>query len=68
LQEREHRQAGGAEGEERADTPPPLLSGEPDAGLDPGTLGSCPEPRADAGPTEPSRSPIPEHFQHWNVP
>ena len=24
--------------------------GEPDMGLDPGTLGSCPEPKADAQP------------------
>jgi len=40
LREREHKQAGGAEGEERADTPPPLLSREPDAGLDLGALGS----------------------------
>jgi len=36
---------GEAEGEEEADSP---LSQEPDVGLDPRTLGSRPEPKADA--------------------
>ena len=31
--------------------------GDPDAGLDPGTLGSCPEPKADAQP-QPPRFPL----------
>jgi len=31
------------------------LSREPNAGLDPRTLGSRPEPKADAQPTEPPR-------------
>ena len=44
--ERESRQAGeAAEGEGEAGSP---LSREPDVGLDPTTLGSRPEPKADA--------------------
>ena len=43
---------GAAEGEGEADG---LLSREPDAGLDPRTLRSRPEPTADASPTEPPR-------------
>jgi len=37
LCEREHEQEGGAEGEREADSSP--LSREPNAGLNPGTLG-----------------------------
>ena len=43
--EREHEWRGGAEGEGEADS---LLSAEPDVGLDSITLGSRPEPKADA--------------------
>ena len=46
LREREQAQAGGtAEGEGEAGS---LLSGEPNAGLDPRILGSWPELKADA--------------------
>jgi len=38
------RAGGGAEGQGQADS---TLSREPDAGLDPRTLGSRPEPKAD---------------------
>ena len=34
-----------------------LLGREPDAGLDPGTLGSCPGPKADAQPWSPPEAP-----------
>ena len=44
LLERE-RECACTEGEGEADS---LLSREPDTGLDPGTLRSCPEPKADA--------------------
>ena len=40
-----HKLQGGAEGEGKAGFP---LSREPDVGLDPRTLGSLPEPKADA--------------------
>ena len=40
------RAGGGAKGETDS-----LLSGEPSTVLDPGTLGSSPEPKADAYPT-----------------
>ena len=33
------------------------LCGEPDVGLDPGTPGSCPEPKADAQPLSTQASP-----------
>ena len=45
MREREHKQGGGAEAE--ADYP---LSREPNAGLDPRTLESHPEPKADPQP------------------
>ena len=44
----------GVEGEGEADS---FLGREPEAGLDPRTLGSWPEPKADALLTEPSRQP-----------
>ena len=47
-----HEEEGGGEG--KADSP---LSRKPDAGLHLRTLGSRPEPKADAEPTEPPRSP-----------
>jgi len=43
--EKESMNGGGVEGEGEADSP---LSREPDVGLDPRTLGSWPEPKADA--------------------
>ena len=43
-----------AEAEGEADSP---QSREPDVGLDPRTLGSGPELKADASPAEPSRCP-----------
>ena len=45
--EREHKPWGGAQGEGEADSP---LSREPDLGLNTKTLGSWPEPKADAQP------------------
>lgn len=47
---------GGAEevGEGETDS---LMTGEPDTGLDPRTLGSGPEQKADAYPAEPLQSP-----------
>ena len=45
MRDRERAQAGGAAEEEREAGSP--LSKEPDAGLDPRTLGSWPEPKAD---------------------
>ena len=45
LRKREHEQGRGAEREAEADSP---LSREPDAGLNPRTLGSPPEPKADS--------------------
>jgi len=38
----------GREGQRERDRQTPPLSGEPDAGLDPRTPGSRPEPKADA--------------------
>ena len=53
--ERRHKQAEWqAEAEGEAGFPP---SKEPDVGLDPRTLGSWPEPKAAAYPTEPPRRP-----------
>ena len=46
--------AGGVEGGREAGF---MLSAEPDRGLDPKTLRSGPEPKSDAEPTEPPRSP-----------
>ena len=51
--EREHEQRIGADREGEADS---LLSKEPDKGLDPRTLRSRPEPKADTQPTE-----LPKH-------
>ena len=36
---------------------------EPDVGLDPGTLGSCPEPKADGQPLSHPGVPISLHFR-----
>jgi len=58
LTEREIARAGtqaGGMGEGEAGFP---QSREPDAGLDPRTLGSRPEPKAATQPTEPRRHPI----------
>ena len=44
LFEKENEQWGGAEGERETDSPP---SRKPDAGLDPRTLRSQPEPKSD---------------------
>ena len=43
----------GAEGEVEAESP---LGREPDTGLDPGTVGARPEPKADTQPTDPPRN------------
>ena len=43
-------------GERRREKQAPC--GEPDSGLDPGTLGSGPEPKADAQPLSPPGVPI----------
>lgn len=45
--------------------PSPTLSREPDTGLHPKTLGSSPELKADALPTEPPRRPRREHLNAW---
>ena len=56
MREREREQVGGgAEGEGEADSP---LSREPYVGLDPRTLSSSPELKADTSPMEPPRFPI----------
>ena len=39
------------------------LSREPNVGLDPRSLGSGPEPKADASPTEPPRCPPTVHHR-----
>ena len=52
--EREHKWGGGAERKGEADFP---LSSEPDSGLDPRTLKSCSELKADASHTEPPKLP-----------
>ena len=51
LESDEHKQVG----EEEADS---LLSREPDVGLDPRTLGSRPEPKADPQPAGPPGRPL----------
>ena len=48
LFDRERAQVGREAGRERGREAGSLLSREPDAGLDPGTLGSWPEPKAEA--------------------
>ena len=47
---------GGTERDEEGEAGSPL-SREPNVGLDPRTLGSWPEPKADTSPTEPPRCP-----------
>jgi len=62
---RESMSGGGVEGE--AGSPP---SREPDAGLDPKTPRSWPEPKADAQPTEPRRHPwgtFSDVFFKWSI-
>ena len=54
LKEREHKWRGEAEGEGEAGS---SLSGEPNVGLDPRTLRSCPELKADTQLTEPPKCP-----------
>ena len=53
------RERESTEGEGEADS---LLSREPDMGLDPRTLRSQPEPKADSQPTEPPRGPFESFF------
>ena len=58
---REHEQGKGQRGNQ---TPKPQLSREPDVGLDSRTLGSWPELKADAWPTDPPRRP---EFLFWMI-
>ena len=59
LTGREKARAGGVSERRRSR---PSLSGEPNTGLDPRTLGSWPEQKADASPMEPPRWPNFLHF------